>query len=83
MTWAIVATVAGFFFSCVGGIFGLIAIFQANKANNCYRSGYDQMGDQANSTAELMTIIGLVHSGVGLFGSIYLFSNGGGILSYL
>ncbi len=81
-TWAIIATVVGFFFSCVGGIFGVIAIFQSNKANNYYRAGYDQMGDQANNNAKIMTIIGLVLGGLGLLGNIYLFSNGG-VLSWL
>ncbi len=74
---AIVATIVGFFFSCIGGIFGVIAIIQSNKANSFYRMGYDQQGDQANNTAKTMTIIGLVLGGIGLLGNFYLFSNGG------
>ena len=80
-TWAIIATIAGFLFSCVGGIFGIIGIVQANKANNLYRAGYDQMGDQANNTAKVMTIIGLVLSGIGLLGTTWIFNNGGGLFS--
>ena len=77
LTWAIIATVAGFFFSCIGGIFGVIGIVQANKANNFYRMGYDAQGDQANNTAKIMTIIGLVLSAVGVLGTAYIFRNGG------
>ncbi len=75
--WAIIATIAGFFFSCIGGIFGVIGIFQANKANSLYRAGYDQQGDQANNTAKTMTIIALVLSVLGMFGTVYFFKNGG------
>ena len=76
-TWAIIATVAGCLFSCIGGIFGIIGLVQANKANNLYRLGYDVQGDQANSTAKVMTIIGLVLSGLGVLGTTYLLRNGG------
>ncbi|MDE5881621.1 MAG: GYF domain-containing protein [Muribaculaceae bacterium] len=82
LTWAIVATVIGFLFSCIGGIFGVIGIVQANKANNYYKAGYDQMGDQANSTAKWMTIVGLVLGGIGILANGYFFSNGG-FLSYI
>lgn len=81
-TWAIIATIAGFFFSCIGGIFGIIAIVQSNKANKYYSAGYDQMGDQANNTAKVMTIIGLVLSAIGLLGSAWLYKTGG-FLSYI
>lgn len=70
LPWAIVATICGFLFSCVGGIFGIIGIVQANSANNYYRIGQNDAGDQANSTARTMTIIGLVLSGLGLLFAI-------------
>lgn len=38
-TLAIVATVAGFIFSCIGGIVGIIAWVNANKAENASRYG--------------------------------------------
>ena len=88
LPWAIVATVLGFFTSCIGAIFGIIGIVQANKANNLYSQGYDREGDAANSNAKIMTIIGLIFAGIGIvaffwFGSIFnsigSFSN----LSYL
>lgn len=66
LPWAIVATVASFLCSCIGCIFGIIAIVNANKANNLYEAGYDEMGDQANNTAKIMTIISLVIAGIGL-----------------
>lgn len=74
LPWAIVATVVGFFASCIGAIFGIIAIVQANKANSLYAQGYDREGDAANSNAKIMTIIGLVFAGIGI---IIAFSFGG------
>ena len=76
LPWAIVATVVGFFASCIGAIFGIIAIVQANKANTLYAQGFDHEGDAANSNARIMTIIGLIFAGIGIiialsFGSIF------------
>lgn len=66
LPWAIVATVVGFFASCIGAIFGIIAIIQANKANTLYARGMDREGDAANSNAKIMTIIGLILAGIGI-----------------
>lgn len=66
LPWAIVATVVGFFASCIGAIFGIIGIVQANKANNLYAQGYDREADAANSNARVMTIIGLIFAGIGI-----------------
>lgn len=74
MPWAIGATITGFFFSCIGAIFGIIAIVQASKANNCYAMGDDLQGDNANSTAKTMTIIGYIMAGLGLIFSIWFTS---------
>lgn len=76
LPWAIVATVVGFFASCIGAIFGIIAIVQANKANTLYAQGFDSEGDAANSNAKIMTIIGLIFAGIGIivafsFGSLF------------
>lgn len=70
MPWAIGATVAAFLFSCIGVIFGIIAIVQANKANDAYAINNDIAGDQSNSSAKTMTIIALVFAGVGLVTSV-------------
>lgn len=69
MTWAIVATVLGFLFSCIGMIFGIIAINAASKANNAYAVGDYVTGDSNNSTAKTMTIIALVIAGLGIIAS--------------
>lgn len=85
LPWAIVATVVGFFTSCIGAIFGIIGIVQSSKANNLYARGYDVEGDAANSNAKTMTIIGLILAGIGvlvLFWAGSLFGNLGN-LSYL
>lgn len=81
LPWAIVATVVGFLTSCIGAIFGIIGIIQANKANGLYAAGYDQMAEQANNTARTMTIIGFVFAGIGIIGSALLWN--GSLLNYL
>jgi hypothetical protein len=75
LPWAIVATIVGFCFSCIGAIFGIIGIVNANKANSLFAAGYDDMGDQANNTAKIMTIIGFVLAGIGLIGTGFLYRN--------
>lgn len=74
LPWAIVATIVGFFASCIGVIFGIIGIVQANKANNLYARGYDREGDAANSNAKVMTIIGLIFAALGIVAA-YFFGN--------
>ena len=86
LPWAIVATIVGFFTSCIGAIFGIIGIVQANKANTFYAQGFDREGDAANSNAKIMTIIGLILAGIGIivagwFG--YLFRSPGNISSFM
>lgn len=76
LPWAIVATIVGFFASCIGAIFGIIGIVQANRANTLYAQGFDREADAANSNAKIMTIIGLVFAGIGIivafwFGSFF------------
>ena len=69
---AIIATVCGFIFSCIGGVFGIVGIIQAGKANDAFMMGYDAVGEQANSLAKTMTIISFVLSGIGLFISLFM-----------
>lgn len=85
LPWAIVATVVGFFTSCIGAIFGIIGIVQANKANNLYAQGYDREADAANSNAKIMTIIGLIFAGIGIIALFWFgsFFNSLANLSYL
>lgn len=66
LPWAIAGLIVGFLFSCIGLIFGIIAVINANKANNAYALGNEMEGDTANSTAKVMTIIALVIGGIGL-----------------
>lgn len=70
LPWAIVGTVLGCLCSCIGLIFGIIAIVKANNANNAYAIGDGITGDRENSSAKTMTIISLVIAGVGLIISV-------------
>lgn len=66
MPWAIGATIAAFLFSCIGVVFGIIGIVNANKANNLYYQGRDAEADAINSNARTMTIIGYAFAALGL-----------------
>lgn len=76
MPWAIVGTVCGFLFSCIGVIFGIIAINNASKANRLIRSGLDMEARSANQSAKTMTIISLVLAGLGMVISGSILSSG-------
>lgn len=66
LPWAVVATIVGISFPCIGAIFGIIGIVKADKANSLYSNGLKAQGDVANSSARIMTIIALVLGGTGL-----------------
>ncbi len=70
LPWAVGGTVVGFLFSCIGVIFGIIGIVQANKANEAFAVGNEVAGEQANNTAKTMTIIALAFGGVGLITTV-------------
>lgn len=72
---AIVSTVCGFLFSCIGLIFGIIAISKANKANKAFAMGDWQTGEQFNSSAKTMTIIAFVLAAIGLVGSVNILNS--------
>lgn len=86
LPWAIVGTVLGLC-SCIGLIFGIIGIVQANNANTLYSQGFVAEGAAKNSTAKIMTIISLVWGGLNVLGLIIWFIFGaaafGTSLSYI
>lgn len=67
--WAIAGIVLGLC-SCIGLIFGLIGLMNANKANAYYIAGDDINGDIANSSAKSMTLVSLIIGGIGLVGGV-------------
>lgn len=67
---AIIATVLSAC-SCIGLIFGIIAIVQANKANTLYASGFDYEAERANSNAKIMTLITFGWAALSLLGGIF------------
>lgn len=74
-TLAIVATVAGFLFSCIGGIVGVFAILEANKAENAQMSGFEQQAQNNWSNCKTLTIIAFVLVGLGLIGNVIVMKN--------
>ncbi|MDE5774554.1 MAG: GYF domain-containing protein, partial [Muribaculaceae bacterium] len=73
MTPAIISTIIGALFSCIGLIFGIIAINAASKANQAYAMGDYISGDANNSTARTMTIIAFVIGGIGILATLFFF----------
>ena len=74
-TLAIVATIAGFLFSCIGGILGIFAILAANKAENATAYGDDITARTGWSNCKTLTIISFVLTGIGLVANIVVISN--------
>lgn len=73
-TLAIVATVCGLIFSCIGGIIGAIAWSNANKAENATRYGDEFTARSAWSTCKTLCIISFVLTGIGLIANIFYIS---------
>lgn len=73
-TLAIVATVVGFLFSCIGGIIGIFAWVNANKAENAMRYGDDFTAQSAWSTCKTLCIVSFVLTGIGLVFNILAFA---------
>ncbi len=67
---AIVATVAGFIFSCIGGIVGIFAILEANKADSARFAGDDVRARNFMSNCKTLTIVAFVLVGLGLLANI-------------
>lgn len=63
---SIVATVAGFLFSCIGGFVGIFAIVEANRAENAQMYGDEYRAMNAWSNCKTLTIIAFVLVGIGL-----------------
>ena len=74
-TLAIVATVAGFIFSCIGGIVGVIAWVNANKAENATRYGDTYTAQSAWSTCRTLCIVSFILTGIGLVFNILTIFN--------
>ena len=73
LPWAIVSTVLGLC-TCLGSIFGIIAIIKANSANRLYREGNYQQAEAENSSAKTMTIIGFAITIIGFIGNIIYYA---------
>ncbi len=81
-TLAIIATIVGFLFSCIGGFIGIFAIIQANSAEQALSYGDGFRMKSALSTCKTLTIISFILSGIGLLANIsVLFLLPGGLAS--
>lgn len=65
LTPAIISTILGFLCSCIGLIFGVIAIVKANNANKHFIAGNIEQAEMEESSAKTMTIIAFVLAGLG------------------
>lgn len=74
-TLAIIAMVLGFIFSCIGGIVGIFALLEANKAENAQMAGFDQQAQNNWSNCKTLTIVSFVLCGIGLVGNIVVMRN--------
>lgn len=62
---AIIATVLSFLFSCIGTIFGIIAITKAGRANTLAAAGQTAEARECNNTAHTMIVLAYVFAGAG------------------
>lgn len=76
-TLAIIATVCGFLFSCIGGLIGIFGILEANKAENAWRYGDEQGARNRWSNCKTLTIISFVVAALSLSLQVGLFATGG------
>ncbi|MDE6296861.1 MAG: GYF domain-containing protein [Muribaculaceae bacterium] len=80
MPWAIVVTIlAGC--SCVGLVLGILAIVNANKANNFFKMGMNAEGEAANKTAKTLVIINAVLMVISIIFYIIYFAVIGGSMA--
>ena len=70
LTWAIIGTIVGGLFSCVGFITGIIAIVFSSQANSDAKSGLMASAESKNTTAKTLTIITLILGAIGLLACI-------------
>lgn len=56
-TWAIVAIIAGFIVSCIGGIFGIVALSKLNNAQDFLYNDAEIMAHGAYSSAKTWLIV--------------------------
>ena len=73
LTLAIISTVVSFLFSCIGVIFGIIAIVKANKVNTYLAAGQQDLAVDASKSAKTFSIVALVLAALGFVGSLAMF----------
>lgn len=73
MTEAILATVFGFLFSCLGGIFGIVAIVSASNVNKRFQQGDIDGAAKAASQAKTWTIVAAVITVIGFIITFFVY----------
>lgn len=73
MAMAIIATVVSFLFSCIGVIFGILAIVKANQVNTYVAQGLDDAARQASDSAKKNCYWAFGFAAVGFIGTIVLY----------
>ena len=82
-TLAIISMIAGFIFSCIGGVVGIFALLQANKAEKAEMEGFDNQANNHWSNCKTLTIISMALAGIGLVNTMYVIMNNVAILSFM
>lgn len=76
-TWAIIAIIAGFLVSCIGGVFGIVGFCKLNNARDFLLSDAEFMAQSAYNSAQTWLIVAACCIGIGLI------VNGFSVLSVL
>lgn len=76
MTEAVLATVFGFIFSCLGGVFGIVAIVNASNVDKRFQLGDVAGAEHAAKQAKMWTIIAAVVTVIGLIITVFAYAVG-------
>lgn len=73
-TWIVIVIIAGFLFSCIGGIFAIIALTKINSARDSLNTGSEYIAETNYQSAKNWLIAAIVCTGLGLIVNISQFA---------
>lgn len=72
---AVFSAIVTFLFSCIGLIFGIMAIINAGKADKAHAMGDDESAIRYNRTCRTNYTIALIFAGIGILFSVFVLSD--------